>query len=399
MRVYVPGDQNNPDTNSQDPKPPGHDEPLLVTLSGPYDPRDKVVRLRPNGPAGEPFFPNGKDEPPPNPARILRGGDFMAAYRPISYTIEDILPSGYLYGLTARRGGGKTALLTAIKLGVETGNEKVLGCEVTRGRVAYVSKENPDDFRMKLVVNCYYYGLDHAFANQWSRILDGRADTPEAICEALKRDAGENGPFQLICYDTFQAGFAACGGEEFNNNAEVLKFILRLRPLAETIGKPSVLIAFHPTKNATEDELFPYGGGAIMNEIDGNLTLWSPAPYQIKLHFNRVRGPEFEPKYFHIEKMSAPQIVDIKGREILLPVLLPTTLENVESRKRQEEDSAGALLRAMAVDPGGSQGDWATATGVGKGTVNRTLKTLEKEGFVSQALGKWQISRKGKKIQ
>jgi AAA domain len=70
------------------------------------------------------------------------------------YTLGGILPSGYLYGLTAKQGSGKTALMIAAALAVTFGREDILGCPVERGRVAYVTIENPVDFKMKLAVNC-----------------------------------------------------------------------------------------------------------------------------------------------------------------------------------------------------------------------------------------------------
>jgi hypothetical protein len=33
-------------------------------------------------------------------------------------------------------------------------------------------------------------------------------------------------------------------------------------------------VSAHPIKNASENALVPYGSGAILNEVDGNLTLW-----------------------------------------------------------------------------------------------------------------------------
>jgi hypothetical protein len=164
--------------------------------------------------------------------------------------------------------------------------------------VAYVAKENPDDFKMKLAVNCYLHGIAWNLLNERLFVFDGRNDSPEAICAALQIDAAANGGFALICYDTFQAGFAAAAAGEFNSNDAVLGFVSRLRPLVAMPGTPAVLVAFHPTKNAGESELIPYGGGAIFNEIDGNLTLWTEAPHQVKFHWNRVRGPSFEPCFF-----------------------------------------------------------------------------------------------------
>jgi hypothetical protein len=112
-------------------------------------------------------------------------------------------------------------------------------------------------------------------------VIQGR-DTPEQIFDGLKLDAEANGSFQHVNIDTLQAGFSAAGAGKFNDNESILAYVMRLRPLTELPGEPSVLMLCHPTKDATEDNLVPYGGGATVNEIDGNLTLWKSA--QIKLH-------------------------------------------------------------------------------------------------------------------
>jgi hypothetical protein len=147
---------------------------------------------------------------------------------------------------------------------------------------------------------------DHRFV-----FIDART-TPEVMAEALNADAAEHGEFRAVFYDTFQAGFSASGAGEFNHNEDILKFVTRLRALTQLPGKPSELVAFHPIKHATE------AGGSGMNEIDGNLTLWGNDP--IKLSQNRVRGPEFEPAYYRIEKRGCPDIPDICGQQIELPV-------------------------------------------------------------------------------
>jgi hypothetical protein len=251
---------------------------------------------------------------------------------------------------------------------------------------------------MKLAVNCSIHCVDHEFANTVLFVLDGRTDTPEAIAEALKINAEEYGPFQLVCYDTFQAGYAGAGGEEFNDNASVLKFILRLRPFTEIIGQPSVLLAFHPTKNAGEEDLVPYGGGSIMNEIDGNFYLWVEPGGQIKFSHNRVRGPEFEPQYFRIEKFSCPDIVDIKGRQILLPAMRPCSQQDADQRDKQDADLDLALLQAMTAEPEGTQEEWGKAIGRTKGPVSRKLVKLEKQKFIEKGLGsKWKLTAKGRR--
>jgi hypothetical protein len=310
---------------------------------------------------------------PPSP--VIGAGTFMKSYKPISYTLDGILPSGYLYGLTAKQGSGKTAFMIAAALAVAPGREDILGCALERGRVAYVTIENPVDFKMKLAVNCYVHNISYDEVESRIAIIDGR-DTPEQIFDGLSLDAEANGGFQLVCFDTFQAGFAAANAGAFNDNEAVLKYVSRLRQLTLLPGSPSVLVAFHPTKNAGEGELIPYGGGATFNEIDGNLTLWKEG--HVKLYHNRLRGPEFEPRFFRIEKLSCPDIADKQGRQILLPVMRPSTEADAAEREKNEGNLDLALLRAMAADPDGTQLEWALAIGVrSKGSISKKLQKLK----------------------
>jgi hypothetical protein len=351
----------------------------------------------------------GEQKPP---SRVIAAGTFMRSYAPISYTLGGtaasntpssgtvtdsaavgFLPSGYLYGLTAKQGSGKTALMIAAALSVAFGRDDILGCAVERGRVAYVTIENPVDFKMKLAVNCYIHNISYDEIESRVAIIDGR-DTPEQIFDGLRLDAEANGDFQLVCFDTFQAGFAAAGGGAFNDNEAVLGYVIRLRPLTVLPGLPSVLVAFHPTKNAGEAELIPYGGGSTYNEIDGNLPLWKEA--QIKLYHNRLRGPEFEPRFFRIEKLSCPDILDKQGRQILLPVMRPCTESDAEERKTQEGNVELALLKAMIENEEGSQREWAFKIGKGQSSVGFLLKKLEKGKYASASFGKWHVTTKGR---
>jgi hypothetical protein len=81
----------------------------------------------------------------------------------------------------------------------------------------------------------------------------------------------------------------------------------RLRPLTKIGGLPTVVVAAHPIKNAAEDNLLPYGSGAILNEVDGNLTLWKqPATGFVSLHWQgKLRGIDFEPVMFRFEEASS----------------------------------------------------------------------------------------------
>ena len=284
--------------------------------------------------------------------------------------------------------------MIASALAVALGREDILGCPVEQGRVAYVTIENPIDFKMKLAVNCSVHNISYDEVETRISIIDGR-DTPEQIYDGLKLDAGINGDFQLVCFDTFQAGFAAANAGAFNDNEAVLGYLIRLRPLTTLPGLPSGLVAFHPTKNAGETELIPYGGGATFNEVDGNLTLWKEGT--IKLHHNRLRGPEFEPRFFRIEQLSCPDIVDKSGRQILLPVLRPASERDVEERAAAENKNDNALLRALLATPGASERELAQAIGLSKSAIGPKLRKLEKAKMLELGIKGVAVSEKAKK--
>lgn len=323
-------------------------------------------------------------------------GDFIDEYEPISYTLEGILPSGVFYFLTARRSTGKTAFLMSCMFAVALGRREIIGIEaVTQGHVAYLAFENPADIRMKLAVCAAEFHASKEDLNARITIIDARM-LPEDIFDQLTVAAMEKGPLQAVFYDTFQAGFI---GKDFNDNAEVLKFAVRLRRLSTILGKPSLLVAAHPTKNAGEDNLVPYGGGSVMNECDGNLTLWRDSGTQIiKLHWERVRGPEFEPHFYKIEKKTCSKIIDVQGQLIALPVCVPIGDDAVEAEKEDKGKASVALLTAIASIPRGTQRIWARVCGCSQPTVSAMLKKLEQSKHIQvNAGGQHELTAKGRK--
>ena len=90
----------------------------------------------------------------------------------------------------------------------------------------------------------------------------------------------------------------------------------------------------------------------------------------------KLRGIEFEPVKFRFEGLTSPDVKDVKGREVELPVLRPTTEADAEQRDKAEVNRTAGVLRAMAADPAGSLTVWATATGIHRSSVERMIKRL-----------------------
>jgi AAA domain/Bifunctional DNA primase/polymerase, N-terminal len=195
------------------------------------------------------------DETRPFVRKFKNLASFIREYKPISYTIDGVLPSGVFYFLTARRSTGKTAFLIAALFAIILGDKNILGVKVKKGRVAYIALENPTDLRMKLEVARFALvpagvGLDELA--DLVTIIDGRLPFDEVI-EQLGVAIEEFGAFQAIFWDTFQAGFR---GDEFNDNAGILKYAVQLRTLCELPGGPSLLVAAHPTRRGRADPLW-----------------------------------------------------------------------------------------------------------------------------------------------
>jgi hypothetical protein len=340
------------------------------------------------------FYPVAERIQPMAPLIFKSAAAFAAEYVPLRYTIEPLLRSASLYALTARTGAGKTAFNVVAALAVATGRADILGREVAQGRVAYLACENPDDIRMRFKIAAFLLNADLADIGDAIMILDMRA-SPEAVHAELARLA-EQEPFALVIVDTLAAFF---DGDDINNAVQGGQFMRRLRPLTQIAGLPSVIVAAHPVKNAAEDSLVPYGSGAILNEVDGNLTLWKkPDTGLVSLHWQgKLRGLEFEPVHFRFEVTGCPDILDAKGREVHLPTLRPASEQSAEDRERQEVDADRRLLLAVINEPGATIREYVVATGIARSTVDRKLKQLAKIKLVEQVLDKWMVTPKGRK--
>lgn len=80
-------------------------------------------------------------------------------------------------------------------------------------------------------------------------------------------------------------------------------------------GQPCVIVACHPVKNAADDNLIPRGGGAFLNEVNGNLTTAKSIAGPVELHWQgKFRGHEFAPILFTLPTVTHEQLKDSRGR-------------------------------------------------------------------------------------
>jgi hypothetical protein len=357
---------------------------------------EKKARSKANGPQPQPPPHPGmgantsaeSDYPKPNFRKLA---DFISEFRPISYAVAGLMREGSLYTITGRTGEGKTALLIIMALAIATGEgERLIGRKVKKGRVAFATAENPDDLRTRLMVACFVLNIDPAIIGDNIIVSDNRI-RPEEIIDWIKETGGS---FTFIIVDTWQAFF---DGRDPNNNAEAVSFTRRFRPLAATSGLPVVLVAAHPPKQASDDNLLPYGGGSTLNEVDGNYTfaLDDSGLYRFSW-LGKIRGQSFEPLYFRIDRqLDSPDVVTVDGERVQMPVMFPVDEEAVEARLETFANRDIDFLKAMAAEPNGSTRKWAAALKWTKRAVTTTLDHLKRDKLVEMRARRWRLTKIG----
>lgn len=325
---------------------------------------------------------------------VVTSGEFVRDFVPPDYHIDGIAQAAFFYSLTGMTGAGKTAVLLLIAYCTALG--KRLGDrEVRRGRVIYSAGENPVDVRMRWLGMAHELGFDpedidvHFIAGTYS--IPGHIDR---IGEAAERIGGVD----LVIIDTSAAYFQ---GDDENSNTQMGNHARDMRRLTELPGAPCVFAAAHPVKNASADNLLPKGGGSFLNEADGNLTL-AKAPGGARMHWlGKHRGPDFEALHFELSTVTAPQLVDSKGRPI--PTVMAKALSSGDARQqasvaRRDEDDV-----LLEIDRDGTQSlngiadalSWFKDGETHKDRVRRACDKLRRDKLLEYKARKWKLTSSG----
>lgn len=252
--------------------------------------------------------PKAANDNSPYPG-IVSSADFISGFVPPDYHLDGVAQAGFIYALTASTGTGKTAVMLALTSSTALGTA-LCGRDVRKGRVLYLAGENPDDVRMRWLAMAHHQGFDPADMDV--HFIPGTFSVPGVI-ERVSADVERLGGVDLVIVDTSAAYFQ---GDDENGNTPLGKHARELRQLCALPGRPAVVVACHPTKNADPANLQPRGGGAFIAEVDGNLTL-TKADSRVKLHWQvKHRGADFAPLYFALDTVTAPTLVDSKGRPV-----------------------------------------------------------------------------------
>jgi hypothetical protein len=165
-----------------------------------------------------------------------------------------------------------------------------------------------------------------------------------------------------------------------------------------------VLVNCHPVKNASKDNLVPLGGSAFLNEIDGNLTLWSSAEKQTSLHWQgKFRGAEFEPMSFNLKITESTKVADSDGQLIPSVVAVPMSETMLDMAERKQESDSEELLKAIYNNKRASISRLAAICGwisnghPYKSKVFRIAEELLTDKLIERRGSKYRVTPKGRK--
>jgi hypothetical protein len=361
------------------------------------DPQKYEPRKRTNGHAAQ-SKANGGDTEPLLISRARFVEDFIAP----DYLVDGILQRRFFYSLTAVTGGGKTAIALALAQAVGCAEAATFGGRyVERGQVIYFVGENPDDVRARLI-GADAYRSDNPATDRIHFIVG--VFNIEEIYERVAREIETLGGADLVIIDTSAAYFT--GNEELNN-VQMGAHARVMRALARFPGGPCVLALCHPIKHVTDPgQLLPRGGGAFLAEVDGNLSAWKRDEDIVELHHaGKLRGPGFEPILFRLEKITAPRLVDSKGR--MIPTVRAVAVGEAEEaqRARDARRDEDRLLVALLENADRSQRDLCRACGFvlkdgepHQSKIRRVANELKTSKLIKSARsGRWALTDEGEK--
>lgn len=358
------------------------------------------TRANPKFEAEPAFAPNFDYSPAPtetsgtpkvDPWTLQTAAAFTSDFVAPEYIVDGVIQRGRLYTLTAPTGSGKTAVMLYAAMSIAMG-ELFYDREVEQGDVLFMAGENPDDVRARVIATMEYYNIDpeqcrvHFIPGTFSI----RADM-----ERLKEEAAKLPNLVMVVIDTFAAYF---DGDDENSNAQALDFARVARKLTVLPSKPAVVMPAHPVKNASRSNLSPKGGSSLVNEVDGNLTLWNEGGI-VTLHWQvKFRGAEFEPLAFELQRYETDKIKDAKGRRMPTILAKPMLLMRASEISQENMTLEDRLLLSIHDDPALSlAGRAATVGAPHKMKVKRALEKLQKQKMIRLFRTNWELTKDGEK--
>lgn len=353
--------------------------------------RSRVRSVVPAVPAVAPEFveqpgleppPEGTEQRPEkrNKPLLLDATEWLDQSEPMQWVVDGLIQRGNLYAMTAVTNHGKTAIGLLMTMCVAAGR-KFAGREITPGKVMILCGENPDGFRTRMRATMEAMGLEPGDISGLVTVLPYALPLSGCVEQILEEARRLEGEYSVVLVDTSVSYYS---GDNEDDNLQARTHAWHLRALVELPGRPAVVANCHPPKNADKEGLLPRGGGAFLNEIDTNLTVWAEGEIA-HLHWHRKkRGPDFDPIPFEFHGKS----IEEHGVKVPTVVALPITDERAVELKQQRNQDEDRLLYAMLHHPNETYANWASACGwngeKAKSKVSRVMERLKEDKLVTK---------------
>lgn len=329
----------------------------------------------------------------PRPALLKSSAEFLKDFVPPDYILDGVLQRGFCYSMTAKTGTGKTAVAMCFSAHVATGRS-LNGLSVAQGDVIYLAGENPTDIQMRWLGLTQEMRIDPQTVPVY--FLPGVISVSQNVA-TIEQEVKERAlQPMLVVVDTAAAYFE---GDNENDNVQQGNNARLLRSLTNLPGRPSVLILCHPTKRAADDDLMPRGGGAFLNEVDGNIALKANDTLIGAEVQGKFRGPAFSPLAFKLDAVREhPLLKDSRGRSI--PTVIARAISDGEmaSNYATQERDENRLLRLIEEHPKASLQELGSMMGgAGKSRVNRLVQKLIDTKLIKRAGRKIELTQIGQK--
>lgn len=312
---------------------------------------------------------------------------------PMEWVVDGVIQRGCLYACTAITNHGKTAIGLLLAMCIASGR-KFAGRDIAQGKVMILCGENPDGFRSRMRATMESMGLEHGDLTGLVTVLPHALPLASSVEQILEEARRAEGDYAMVLIDTSVSYYS---GDDEDDNLQARTHAWHMRALAELPGHPAIVANCHPTKSADRENLLPRGGGAFLNEIDTNLTVWSEGETAM-LHWHRKkRGPDFDPIPFEFHGKS----IEEHGRKVPTVYAAHISDQRATELKKARTLADDRLLYAMLHHPDSTYAEWASACGwngeQAKSKVFRSMERLKEDKLVVKFRGSLKLTEAGKR--
>lgn len=324
---------------------------------------------------------------------LLDATTWLDQSTPMEWVLDGVIQRGCLYACTAITNHGKTAIGLLLAMHIAAGR-KFAGREIAQGKVMILCGENPDGFRSRMRATMESMGMEQGELTGLVTVLPHALPLASSVEQILDEARRVPGDYAMVLIDTSVSYYS---GDDEDDNLQARTHAWHMRALAELPGHPAIVANCHPTKSADRENLLPRGGGAFLNEIDTNLTVWSEGE-TAHLHWHRKkRGPDFDPIPFEFHGKS----IEEHGRKVPTVYAAHITDQRANELKKARTQADDRLLWAMLHHPDCNYAEWATHCGwngeQAKSKVFRSMERLKDDKLVVKFRGTLKLTEAGKR--